>query len=194
MQARPSGLLASSHCSYCNRPGVQDFNTPSRSQGQYVSRCGQKRRCETLICRAAASEQQAEAVAEASTSQPQESPAQQRKKTPGRQTYRPASFGVLVNDATSAIRAAVDSGLTRLEVEFPPLPGNIDGAHAGTCLIALHVNKASMPLMRAAPLHAGYKGSSDWFVDSNIQLAIAASRTVWLFTCSLHSRTAGSAA
>ncbi|KAK9909885.1 hypothetical protein WJX75_008958 [Coccomyxa subellipsoidea] len=38
--------------------------------------------------------------------------------------------------------------MTRLEVEFPALPGSIDG----------------------------YKGASDWFIDSNIQLAMAASR------------------
>ncbi|CAL8467622.1 g7160 [Coccomyxa elongata] len=54
----------------------------------------------------------------------------------------------LVNDATASVRAAIEDGLTRLEVEFPALPGNIDG----------------------------YKGASDWFIDSNIQLAIAASR------------------
>lgn len=63
-----------------------------------------------------------------STSQP-EAPQQQstRKRTPGRQTYRPASFGELVNDATLAVKAAVADGLTRMEVEFPPLPGNVDG-------------------------------------------------------------------
>ena len=195
MQLRPSGQVASSHCIYCNRPGVlvQDALTPSRSHGYCVSKGGQKRRSETLTAFATAPEQQAEAVAEASTSQPQEAAAQQHKRTPGRQTYRPASFGELVNDATTAIRAAVDDGLTRLEVEFPPLPGNIDGKlrrHMHGC--PLHVDRwhaTDAP----CPLHAGYKGSSDWFVDSNIQLAIAASRTVRLVICS-HTGTATSTA
>lgn len=79
----------------------------------------------------AAAPEQAETVT--STSQP-EAPQQQqqstRKRTPGRQTYRPASFGELVNDAALAVKAAVADGLTRMEVEFPPLPGNLDGADA----------------------------------------------------------------
>ncbi|CAL5219520.1 g1367 [Coccomyxa viridis] len=72
------------------------------------------------------------------------------RRVPGRQTYRPASFQVLVQDATNAVKAAVADGLTRLEVEFPALPGNIDG----------------------------YKGASDWFIDSNIQLALAAGKMI----------------
>lgn len=50
-----------------------------------------------------------------------------KRRAPGRQTYRPASFKELVTDATTALRSAIDDGLTRLEVEFPSLPGNIDG-------------------------------------------------------------------
>jgi hypothetical protein len=49
------------------------------------------------------------------------------RRVPGRQTYRPASFQELVKDAINSVKAAVGDGLTRMEVEFPALPGNIDG-------------------------------------------------------------------
>ena len=54
-----------------------------------------------------------------------------KRRAPGRQTYRPSSFQELVNDATASVRAAIGDGLTRLEVEFPALPGNIDGKWPG---------------------------------------------------------------
>eukprot|EP00210_Caulerpa_lentillifera_P004340 g4139.t1 len=66
----------------------------------------------------------------------------------GRMTYQPDSFNDLLEDACSAVEAAIDDGQIRLEVEFPPLPSSI----------------------------SGYKGSSDDFIDANAQLAFAAAR------------------
>lgn len=68
----------------------------------------------------------------------------------GRSTYQPASFGVMVADAVASCKYAIQEGLTCLEVEFPPVPTKLDG----------------------------YKGSSDLFIDSNIQLSLAAARQV----------------
>lgn len=45
----------------------------------------------------------------------------------GRPTYRPESYSELVGDAVAAVAAAVDDGLTRMEVEFPAV-SNVDGA------------------------------------------------------------------
>lgn len=44
-------------------------------------------------------------------------------KRAGRSTYRPASFKELVEDAASSVIEALGEGSTRLEVEFPVLPG-----------------------------------------------------------------------
>ena len=43
----------------------------------------------------------------------------------GRPTYRPSTYTELVNDACQAIEAALEDGLTRMEVEFPAV-SNID--------------------------------------------------------------------
>ncbi|KAK9109523.1 hypothetical protein Sjap_017583 [Stephania japonica] len=59
--------------------------------------------------------------------------------------YKPKSYEVLVADAANSLIYALEDGKTRLEIEFPPLPSNI----------------------------SSYKGSSDEFIDANIQLALA---------------------
>ncbi len=41
----------------------------------------------------------------------------------GRSTYRPASFKILVEDAANSVVEALNEGDTRMEVEFPVLPG-----------------------------------------------------------------------
>lgn len=66
----------------------------------------------------------------------------------GRSTYRPKTFDEMVRHAVESLEFAMKDGHTRLEIEFPPLPGNVDG----------------------------YKGASDAFIDSNCQLAIAGAR------------------
>ena len=66
----------------------------------------------------------------------------------GRSTYAPASFDVLVDDAGTAVAAALGDGKTLIEVEFPALPGDKDG----------------------------YAGSSDQYIDNNTQFALAAGR------------------
>ncbi|PNW85398.1 hypothetical protein CHLRE_03g184550v5 [Chlamydomonas reinhardtii] len=63
-------------------------------------------------------------------------------------TYKPLSYGEMVNDAVDAVSNAINDGLKLLEVEFPALPTNIDA----------------------------YKGASDLFIDSNTQLALAAAK------------------
>eukprot|EP00887_Chlorella_sp_A99_P003238 scaffold9.g3238.t1 len=65
----------------------------------------------------------------------------------GRSTYRPSSYSELVADAVAAVAAGMEDGLTRLEVEFPAV-SNVDG----------------------------YKGTSDLYIDANIQLALAGAR------------------
>ncbi|KAJ1277540.1 hypothetical protein BS78_04G012500 [Paspalum vaginatum] len=62
--------------------------------------------------------------------------------------YKPRSYDVLVSDAARSLACAIDDGRTRLEIEFPPLPSSI----------------------------SSYKGSSDEFIDANIQLALVVAR------------------
>ncbi|KAM0887456.1 hypothetical protein ACQ4PT_029031 [Festuca glaucescens] len=64
--------------------------------------------------------------------------------------YKPRSYEVLVSDAARSLAAAIDDGRTRLEIEFPPLPSSI----------------------------SSYKGSSDEFIDANVQLALAVVRNL----------------
>ncbi|XP_062224315.1 protein LPA3 [Phragmites australis] len=66
----------------------------------------------------------------------------------GVSVYKPRSYEVLVSDAARSLACALDDGKTRLEIEFPPLPSSI----------------------------SSYKGSSDEFIDANIQLALAVAR------------------
>ncbi|KAG4198963.1 hypothetical protein ERO13_A05G118900v2 [Gossypium hirsutum] len=62
--------------------------------------------------------------------------------------YKPKSYDVLVTDAANSLAYAIQDGKTRLEIDFPPLPSNM----------------------------SSYKGSSDEFIDANIQLALAVVR------------------
>ncbi|XP_058098625.1 protein LPA3 [Magnolia sinica] len=66
----------------------------------------------------------------------------------GVSVYKPKSYQVLVSDAVNSLARALEDGKTRLEIDFPPLPSNV----------------------------SSYKGSSDEFIDANIQLAIAVVR------------------
>ena len=40
----------------------------------------------------------------------------------GRDTYRPASFKILIDDAANSLLAALEDGYNRLEVDFPVGP------------------------------------------------------------------------
>ncbi|KAF7843187.1 protein LOW PSII ACCUMULATION 3, chloroplastic [Senna tora] len=62
--------------------------------------------------------------------------------------YKPKSYEVLVADAANSLAYALQDGKIRLEIDFPPLPSNF----------------------------SSYKGSSDEFIDANIQLALAVVR------------------
>ncbi|XP_062007982.1 protein LPA3 [Rosa rugosa] len=62
--------------------------------------------------------------------------------------YKPKSYEVLVTDAANSLAYALEDGKTRLEIDFPPLPSNI----------------------------SSYKGSSDDFIDANVQLALTVVR------------------
>ncbi|CAN6481597.1 unnamed protein product [Victoria cruziana] len=59
--------------------------------------------------------------------------------------YKPRSYEVLVTDAANSLAYALEDGKIRLEIDFPPLPSSF----------------------------SSYKGSSDEFIDANIQLALA---------------------
>lgn len=65
--------------------------------------------------------------------------------------YKPASYEALISDAAKSLVNALDESKLRLEVEFPPLPSSI----------------------------SGYKGSSDEFIDANIQLVLALVRNLY---------------
>lgn len=65
-------------------------------------------------------------------------------------TYRPSSYAEMVHHATRSVLEAMKDGDLRMEVEFPPVPINVDG----------------------------YKGSSDLYIDSNVSLAMAAAREI----------------
>ncbi|PNY04513.1 hypothetical protein L195_g003731, partial [Trifolium pratense] len=58
--------------------------------------------------------------------------------------YKPKSYEVLVTDAANSLAYALQEGKSRLEIDFPPLPSDI----------------------------SSYKGSSDEFIDANIQLVL----------------------
>ncbi|KMT01041.1 hypothetical protein BVRB_9g223010 [Beta vulgaris subsp. vulgaris] len=62
--------------------------------------------------------------------------------------YKPKSYEVLVTDAANCLSLALQDGKLRVEIDFPPLPSDI----------------------------SSYKGSSDDFIDANIQLALTVAR------------------
>ncbi|GLT38272.1 hypothetical protein SLA2020_125300 [Shorea laevis] len=62
----------------------------------------------------------------------------------GISVYKPKSYEVLVTDAANSLAFALEDGKVRLEIDFPPLPSDI----------------------------SSYKGSSDEFIEANIQLAL----------------------
>lgn len=76
-----------------------------------------------------------------------EAPPEVDPKT-GVSVYKPKSYEVLVTDAAISLAYALDDGKTSLEIDFPPLPSS----------------------------YSSYKGSSDEFIDANIQLALAVAR------------------
>ncbi len=44
---------------------------------------------------------------------------QREDRSAGRETYRPASFQTLIDDASTAVLLGLEDGLTRMEVELP---------------------------------------------------------------------------
>ncbi|KAF7850492.1 hypothetical protein BT93_L5443 [Corymbia citriodora subsp. variegata] len=62
--------------------------------------------------------------------------------------YKPKSYDVLAADAANSLAFALEDGMTRLEIDFPPLPSDM----------------------------SSFKGSSDDYIDANIQLALAVVR------------------
>lgn len=66
---------------------------------------------------------------EASASSPAEDG---NKRGAGRQTYRPASYSELVTDAVESVKAGLEDGKTRMEVEFPAL-SDVDGGWGWGC-------------------------------------------------------------
>jgi hypothetical protein len=112
----------------CTRPAPACLEAPCSTRGRPVHFTSRIHDSRSFILRASAQEQ-ADAVAEAEQDRPK------KRRAPGRQTYRPASFQELVKDATTSLKCAIEDGLTRLEVEFPALPGSIDG-EATSCVSA----------------------------------------------------------
>ncbi|KAF8067228.1 LPA3 [Scenedesmus sp. PABB004] len=98
----------------------------------------------------AAARRAARAAAAAAGAAEGGAPAAPPARGAGRMTYRPASYSELVQDASRAVLAAIADGVALMEVEFPAVPTNIDA----------------------------YKGSSDLFIDSNIQYALLAGKLI----------------
>eukprot|EP00271_Cylindrocystis_brebissonii_P016176 TRINITY_DN39434_c0_g1_i1.p1 TRINITY_DN39434_c0_g1~~TRINITY_DN39434_c0_g1_i1.p1 ORF type:complete len:402 (+),score=54.22 TRINITY_DN39434_c0_g1_i1:103-1308(+) len=65
--------------------------------------------------------------------------------------YKPNTYDAIVDDAVRAVQYALKDNMTRMEVEFPPLPAST----------------------------SSYKGSSDDFIDANLNLALAFSRKLY---------------
>ncbi len=86
-------------------------------------------------------------------------------------TYRPLSYGEMVEDAVRSIIEAMKDGDTRMEVEFPSVPVSTEGETCKSNVnhMAWNVNGSSL---------TGYKVNSDVIVDANAQLAIAAAKLV----------------
>ena len=114
--------------SYCHRhAGPQAESTRWAFTGGCNSTAPHPRRSERQVLRAAAPEQAETSLESIATTEDALAQPEKIRKVPGRQTYRPASFQELVKDATTSVKTAMKDGLTRMEVEFPALPGNIDG-------------------------------------------------------------------
>ena len=125
LQIRSAGRASTS---YCHRyAGSQAESTRWAFQGGCHSRAPNSRRLERKVLRAAAPEQAETSLESIATTEDSLAQPEKIRKVPGRQTYRPASFQELVKDATTSVKNAMKDGLTRMEVEFPALPGNIDG-------------------------------------------------------------------
>ena len=77
---------------------------------------------------AAASADSSPSSSASASAAPASSQSASRRSRAGRATYAPATFDELVDDASTALLAALDDGLKRIEVEFPALPGDKDGA------------------------------------------------------------------
>jgi len=75
-------------------------------------------------------------------------PPRKQRSTAGRESYRPESFQTLIEDAGQAVLAGLDDGLTRMEVQLPSV--GVDS----------------------------YKGASDMYIDTNVQLAIATAQQI----------------
>jgi hypothetical protein len=181
----------------CGRRGRAAFSFPASHTASWL--CQQRARraqgpAAEAVVRAAASD--------APTTSASTAPGDRRA---GRMTYKPLSYGEMVTDAVESVATAIGDGLRLLEVEFPALPTKVDGARVGRtpiCKSRYAVEGALHACWRATrgarsvvttpdclpPLvrRAAYKGSSDLFIDSNTQLALAAAKRVRRTRTSLH--------
>lgn len=48
-------------------------------------------------------------------------------------TYKPESFGEMVDDAVASVQAGLKDGFLQMEVEFPPVPVALDGTCRSPC-------------------------------------------------------------
>lgn len=121
----------------------------SRASAARFSHFSPKRRAPRRV-RCANGEERAPpaaAAATASSSSPPPSPSSSDPQR-GVALYKPKSYEVLVADAAGSLAFALEDGKTRLEIDFPPLPSDM----------------------------ASFKGSSDDYIEANIQLALAVVR------------------
>lgn len=95
-----------------------------------------------------ASAQESPAAADQEQSRKQKRQKLRDERSAGRESYRPNSFRTIIADASNAVISGLDDGLTRLEVELPSV--GVDS----------------------------YKGASDMYIDTNVQLAIATAKQI----------------
>ncbi len=126
-QARCAGRASTSYCQRHSALHTDSTKWTYREALKLRRVDASIRQCKRHVVRAAAPEQAETSLESIATTEDSLAQPEKIRRMPGRQTYKPASFQVLVQDATNAVKAAVADGLTRLEVEFPALPGNIDG-------------------------------------------------------------------
>jgi hypothetical protein len=150
----PSSALASSSSHSSGSRAAPTTNTTSAAAAAAAAACGRGGRRNPAARRASNLLPAARAAAPAaqeggsSSSSGSDAPTAPNARGAGRMTYYPSSYLELVGDAACAVDAALADGLRRLEVEFPPVPTGLDA----------------------------YKGSSDLFIDSNVQLALTAAK------------------
>lgn len=69
----------------------------------------------------------------------------------GRMTYKPESFGEMVDDAVASVQAGLKDGFLQMEVEFPPVPVALDGTCRSFSNRSTYKHRKGITLIRSRP-------------------------------------------